>query len=350
MTRRLLRLHRSLGLTTLVFWLLQALTGTVLAFRWEIEDALLPGTAAAADLVALGARIEAIIHDGSRPGALWATADAATRFDIYYTDAAGADRVMRVDGAGRVLRDALDAGHFANGAVFDTLTLLHTRLLAGEAGSWVIAASGLALLVNLVVGLRLAWPAGGGWRRALFARPAGAPAARLYGWHRRLGLWLGLLILPFVVAGILLCFDHGLRERVDEEVPLPASSTEAVRVSPGTALAIAVAQYPGSKLSMIEMPADGEPWYRVRQRRPGDLSRNWGTSTLFVSAADGRILADHPSQTAPAGRKLIDMIYPFHTGQMAGTAGRVLVLIQGIWLFAMIMLGLQLWRTRRASR
>ncbi len=67
---------------------------------------------------------------------------------------------------------------------------------------------------------------------------------------------------------------------------------------------------------------------------------------LFVSATNGRILSDHPSTGAPVGRRFVDSIYPFHTGQWAGIAGRLLVLLQGIWLIAMIILGLQLWRTR----
>lgn len=349
MTCGLLRLHRSLGLAMAAFWLLQALAGTLLVFRWEIEDALLPGTAAATEPAALGARIAAIGRDGGRPVDLWASAGAATRFDIYYSDAAGAPRVMRVDGAGRMLRDAPDAGYFVNGAFFDTLTNFHKELLGGESGSWFIAASGLLLLSSLIVGLRMAWPRAGGWRRALTGGLAGAPAARLYGWHRGLGLWLGFLILPFIAAGVLLCFEHGLKERFGAEIPAPATSGAAVRIAPGEALAIAAARHPGSKLSMLALPGEGASWYRIRQRRPGDLPRNWGTSTLFVSAADGRVIGDHPSSAAPVGRMLVDSLHPFHTGQMAGVAGRALVLLQGVWLVAMILIGLQLWRTRRSA-
>ena len=37
----------------------------------------------------------------------------------------------------------------------------------------------------------------------------------------------------------------------------------------------------------------------------------------------------------------------FHTGQAAGVAGRVLVLLQGAWLATMILLGMWMWRERR---
>lgn len=346
--RVFLRLHRVLGLAALAFWLLQALTGTLLVYRWEIEDALLPGSAARADPAALGARLDAIAAAGGRTVDVWATSDSATRFDIYYADVAGEQRIMRVDGEGRPLRDAPDAGAFANGAVFDTLTLLHTRLLAGEAGGWIVSLSGVLLLVQLVAGLRLGWPSAGNWRRLLFARPPAAGTAALYGWHRSLGLWLGILILPFVVAGIGLSFEHGLRERIGQEIPLPESAPADAQVGPGQALAIAAALHPGSKLSAMVLPGEGEAWYRIRQRRPGDLSRNWGTSTILLSSADGRVLADHPSQDAPAGRRMVDWLYPFHTGQFAGFAGRGLVLIQGCWLAAMTVLGFLLWRNRRS--
>ena len=163
-----------------------------------------------------------------------------------------------------------------------------------------------------------------------------------------LGLWLGIVVLPFIAAGIGLSFERGLREKIAEEIPEPVSDAAPVRIGPAAALAIAATRHPGSTLSALVLPTDDKPWYRVRQRRPGDIRRNWGTSVLFVSATDGRVLADHDAADAPAGRRLMDTLHPFHTGQFAGFAGRGLVLLQGLWLAATIVLGLQLWRKRRA--
>lgn len=332
------------------FWLLQAVTGSLLVFRWELEDALLAGTRAGADAAGLGASIEAVAGSGGRPLDVWASSQASTRFDIYYIDAGGASRVMRVDGVGRKLRDAIDEGILGNGAFWDTLTLLHTELLAGRSGRWIVAASGALLLCNLIIGLRIAWPRAREWRRALIGRTPGGAPARLHAWHRRLGLWLGAVILPFVAAGVLLCFEDELRSLIGAALPVPQLEEAPARIAPSVALTIAAARHPDARLSAMILPSDGEPWYRVRQHRPGDMRRNWGTSTLFISATDGRILRDHPAAEAPARRAVVDTIYPFHTGQAAGAAGRLLVLLQGVWLATMMVLGLKLWRRRRSSR
>ncbi len=347
MRRGLLRAHRAVGLAMAVFWLLQAATGSLLVFRWELEDALLAGTRAGADAAGLGASIEAVSRAGGRPLDLWASSQAATRFDIYYIDSGGASRVMRVDGMGRRLRDAVDEGLIGNGVFWDTLTLLHTELLAGKSGRWIVAASGAFLLCNLVIGLRIAWPRAREWRRALIGRIAGSAPARIHAWHRRLGLWIGVVILPFVAAGVLLCFEG---ELLGAGLPVPRFEEAPVRILPSAALAIAAARHPDARLSAMILPGDGEPWYRVRQHRPGDMRRNWGTSTLFISASDGRIMREDAAAEAPARRAMVDSIYPFHTGQAAGTTGRLLVLLQGVWLATMIVLGVQLWRRRRSSR
>ena len=54
------KFHRWLSLTMLAFWFLQAATGVVMAFRWELDDALVAGPAAPLDPEALAATIARI--------------------------------------------------------------------------------------------------------------------------------------------------------------------------------------------------------------------------------------------------------------------------------------------------
>ena len=125
--------HRVLGLFMAAFWLVQALTGVLLTFRQELDNATLPGRGAPVVTAGLGQRIESIQHAGGRVSSLWVADFAADQFDLRYV-AAGMERLMRVDGAGRVFRDGLENTPFANGGFFRTLTLVHTSLLAGDTG------------------------------------------------------------------------------------------------------------------------------------------------------------------------------------------------------------------------
>lgn len=329
-------------------WLLQALTGILLAFRWEIDDALVPGPSQPADPVRLGARIEAIAGRGRGVVDMWASSGASRRFDIYYSDHDDADRVMRVDGAGQLLRDGPDHEPFANGGFFNTLTSLHSELLAGDRGRWIIGASGILLLTHLISGLHIAWPRGAAWKRVLIGRPTGSFRARLHGWHRLTGLWAVPVGIPLVCAGTLLAFEHEIAHAIATEPAAPAALPAATRIEPARALAVALERHTGAALSMLAMPTPEEPWYRVRVRRPDDLPRNWGTTTLLVGAADGRLLAEHAASAGNAGSQFVKLLHPLHTGQLGGLPGRLLVMTIGIWLAIMVVLGLRLRQARRS--
>src|SRR5256885_16759680 len=100
--------HRVLGLCAAAFWLIQAVTGVLLTFRQEIDNAIVSGPVSPVVTAALGQRIAAIQRGGPRVTSLWVADFAADRFDLRYVDSLGTERLMRVDGAGRVLRDGLE--------------------------------------------------------------------------------------------------------------------------------------------------------------------------------------------------------------------------------------------------
>lgn len=347
--------HRYISLALLVFWTLQVLTGILLVFRWEIEDSMVAGVTASAPAVdpdAIGSRLDAITHDGGKVAQMWASTIESKRFDVGYVDAEGTERAMRIDGAGNTLRDQDPATLFAGSGFFDTLTGLHVDLLAGDAGHWIIRISGIFLFTNLVLGLKLAWPRVGTWRRSLLTRPKGAPVARWYGWHRLLGLWVVPLVLMTIGAGVLLAFEHPLQDALDTPIPTPVGvQPGAVVTAPASAMKTALARFPGATLSAVIMPGEQAPWYRVRVRTAEETLNNWGKTTVFVSATDGRILSDHDARQASAGQSFMYTLFPLHTGQMAGTFGRVVVLLTGFWFIAMGVFGVRLWwgRRRRAS-
>ena len=341
-------LHRWAGLVCALLWLVQALTGIAIVFRWEADDATISAAARPVSVEALGRRIEAMQQQGSTVSSMWASGGTSDRFDIFH-EIRGEGHTTRVDGAGTILRERADKEGLVQGGIWDTLTRLHQNLFAGEVGAWIVGVSGVILLSNLVLGLKLAWPRR--WtRRLLLRRPEGSPAARTYGWHRQLGLLVVVPAMATVSAGVLLVFIAGVEQGLNAELGNGATPSSATgRIAHSEALGVALARYPGSTISGFSLPGD-EQSYRIRLNVPGETQRIYGATTVLVGQADGSILLDHDARRSPWNRWLVETLYPFHTGQVGGPVGRLLQLAIGLWLITMILLGIRLWWLRRRRR
>jgi uncharacterized iron-regulated membrane protein len=114
-------------------------------------------------------------------------------------------------------------------------------------------------------------------------------------------------------------------------------------------MAQALARYPGGELTALSMPGEDAPWYRIRLRADGEIPRQFGATTVWISAVDGSVLADHDARSSRPARRLMEWLYPIHTGQIGAVPGRLLNFAIGCWLVTMIVLGLLSWQ-RRARR
>lgn len=342
--------HRSLSLAVALIWLVQAITGTLSVFRWEIDDRTVAGAAVPLDVAALGKAVDKMDDaPDTSVSSVWTSGTSANRLDIHYS-VGDAGRVARVDGLGRPLRDRSTEQLSSDGAYWDTIHTIHTSLMAGDAGKWLIGLSGILLITNIGLGLKLAWPKRGTLRKTLFGIPAGGGPARLYGWHRKLGLWFAIPALFTVTAGVMLVFVDGVERTLKAElsepvVPPSANSGRVIGLS--AALRVASDTFPDSSFSGVSLPGEDSPWYKVRVRNAGELPRKWGTTVIYVAASDGRVLGTYDAARPRAARAVIDTLYALHTGQAGGSAGRVVVLIIGLLLMGLIGLGMPLWWTRR---
>jgi len=345
------RLHRYLGLTLLAVWLIQAATGALMVFHWELGDATASGPAAPADWPAIERRIDALAAErpGSRVTSVYPTGGRDGRFDLFVEDALGAEAVVLTDGAGTEIGRWRSAGGLAGTRWLESAVTLHQTLFAGHRGRLVLGASGLLLLTNLLLGLRLAWPARGDWRRALAFVRRGSATTRVHAWHRTLGLWLAAPLLVIAGAGVLLAFDDAVEDLLVG--PPPAPSLIAMRgppaVGPAHAVQVALARFPGATFSGLTMPSDERPWYRVRLRQPGEIRRVFGTTTVLVGLGNGATEVANDPRHASWQRRFVAACFPVHTGEAAGLAGRLLALATALGLLTAIVLGGTLWWRRR---
>lgn len=356
MKRNLRALHKYLSLTVASLWLLQAVTGLLLVFHWELDDAGLSGPARALNPLRFGATLQRLAAD--HPGAIsgvYPSGGYPGRFDVLMSNESGGTDAVRIDGEGTVLRQRPWDHDFLHIGWLQVATYLHQTLFMHTIGNWIMGVSGLLLLTNIGFGLTLAWPRVGQWMRTLKPPRSGALAARLYGWHRAVGLWLAIPALLLISAGVIRAFDDPLSDYLEDTRPAP-SETAAARepttapVSVADVLQRALELYPGSQLAALEFPNAQSPWFKVRVTQARDLRRTSGTTAVYVSSRSGRVLANYDFRTLPLKTRLWDSVYPFHTGEIGGVAGRCAATLVALWLITMITLGLSLWGHRRGAR
>lgn len=351
MKRRLAWLHRWLSLAIAAVWLLQAATGVAIVFHWELSDGLLRGAHRPTDLVAIERRLEQLAPAGSGRmiDSVWTTAGAPDRWDVTIESPAGGETV-RIDGAGDVLQRRTESERWRDGGLIDTLVLLHQTLLGGSIGGWILGISGILLMSNLVLALVIAWPRAGTWVRTLSPPRRGRRAARLYGWHRGLGLLVATPALVLVTAGVVREFGDGFDRVIGAPVTVvPAIPPHGRDVGFARAVSAALTGHPRTRLAGIDFPTATDAVWRVRLLAPGEARRAYGTTTAWIDGNDGRVVARSDAATVPFARWLADLVYPVHTGEIAGLPGRLAVMATGAWLASMIVIGTSLWLARRRT-
>ncbi|RVQ66360.1 PepSY domain-containing protein [Croceicoccus ponticola] len=348
--RLIARLHRWLGLAAAIIWMLQAATGVLLAFHFEADDALLSTERVPTDFDAIQQHMSGLDNAGGEAGTIWVwtTAGLPDRYVVLYRAPDGDERTAKIDGAGRVLRDAAADDYTFLGLMRE----IHLTLLSGNVGHWILGIAGLLLFTNILFGLYMAWPRSGHWRRALVPVNSAGPSARSYSWHRAVGLWGAIPAAVSILVGSLMVFEHQIGDAIGvEEITLPANPARGAPVGLDLAARAAVDAIPGSRFVGTTMPSVDDASYYAWVRGPGELYRGgYGGSLVIVDANDGSVRGAWPGTEAAPARALMGSLYPLHTGEAAGTLGRILVMLTGVWLIVMAIVGVQLWQRRRAAR
>jgi uncharacterized iron-regulated membrane protein len=347
------RVHRWLSLAVAAVWLVQAISGMLIVFHWEINDALVPGEPRPVDIAAVSRQIDSLPRQAG-PGwsfsSIWVTAGKPDRFNIYIdNEPSGDSRTIRIAGDGTILNRKMADQEWSNGGWTGKLVVLHHNLLAGDTGSWIIGISGMLLLSNIFLGLKLAWPKARTWRKSLLPGKMKAGPGRTYAWHRAVGLWMALPALITVSCGTMLVFDPGLRKMLGAgsgEITAPPSAAP-IKVGTEQAIRTAIGRFAGSSLVALYPPSQESPWYDILLLQPNELRRAYGKTQVIVDARTGAVLKTHDPATAEPARAFMDSLFPIHTGEAGGIPGRLLVMLIGLALATMVVLGARLWWVRR---
>lgn len=355
-------IHLWLGLTIGGLFALAGLTGSALVFYPELDAAFSPALRA--------------VPPGARPASWQAVYDTLRREHPQRT---GAWRIeVRPNGGAipvRYYRPRETEGRdfapllvwidpvrlttirsaFWGGTIFTWLYDLHYRLLLDRPGGTIMGVAGIVMLLLLASGLWAWWPRHGGWRRAIRLKRAAAPIRGLYDLHKLTGL-AGLLVLLVVTGtGVMLGLPDQVRpllRRVSVLYGAPILSVRAI----GDPLPLdrlvrrAERRFPDGRLAWIETPANLQGALRINLARPGEPSRRFPRTNVWLDPHSGRILSVRDGQDEKAGDMVLNWLHPLHGGEAFGLIGRLLVFVSGLLPAALFATGLLRWRQRRLRR
>lgn len=360
------RVHRWAGIAIAAFIFMAGLTGAAIAFFDESDAWLnrrdlhvLPAASPLGieSLVALvesrypQARVRSV-YVGEDPDEAWV-------FNLRVKDkAAQAIDQVFVDPYKGIIRAERRVEGVGLGAkqLMPTLLLLHRSMLLGDFGKTLMGVVALLWLLSSPIGVALAWPASGNWRPVFSVKWDARPVRRHFELHRVIGLVSSLVMLIMSLSAVYLAFPEGFRAVVRsvspavEVNPRAAASTQgAGPATPEEAMRAAVLQYPGAVARGIVFKPD-QGLYEVRVRLDGDINLHKGTGRVVVDKHTGRIVSSQSfRQSDGAGDTFVAWMFPLHSGQAFGTAGRLIIACMGLVAAFMSFSGVRLWWLRRQA-
>lgn len=387
-SRVCLWLHRQVGLAIAVFLVVAGLTGSVLVFNHELDEALNPQLFEAApptrwsmrlDPVTLRERLAAQLPD-QRLDTVELAADVG-RSVMYWAPTADGYRQHFVDPYSGDLLGARTWGDLSEGLVnlMPFLYRLHYQLALGETGMLLFGIVALLWTVDCFVGLYLTFPPRRAaaaaadqrswllrWKPAWLIR-AGSLFGAVFTLHRAAGLWLWALLLVFawsavgfnlrpvfdpVMGAVLPMRDvwAGL-PGLDRPRSVPGLDWRQAHES-GRRLMAAEAERRGFAViaegSLTYTPEQG--LYRYDVHSTHDLARSWpGTRVWFDGDNGGQVAFDAPTGVL-SGNTAASWLVALHMGAVGGLAYRLLVVVLGLVVALLSVTGVAIWWRKRSHR
>ena len=363
-------LHRYLGLTVGGVYALLGLTGSILVFDHSIDEAL------NSDIYYIAERGDPLPLQQLLDGALASMAGGDRIVYIEIPIAAGrAYRFFSKNAIGDRLEifinpytgDVIDTriwGNYFASFIYD----LHSNLVSGSAGHFVIGIVGLVILLMLLSGLYRWWPKSRRWRSALLAKGRAAPIRRHFDLHRLTGAYMAVFLIVSATSGVYLCFPGQFKAVV--AWALPVAAPEAVTIaapSPSTnlaagtvmgldltldldqAIALGKDVFPLATLSRVYPPATAYDPIKLRFSQPTEVSRRVGRSEVWVDPYRNTVVAVKDPINSAVGDRFLYWLFPLHNGEAFGLIGRCFVFVLGFIPPILFVSGFLLWRKKRMN-
>ena len=350
----LVQVHRWVALTLGALIVIIGATGAALVFRDELTAFFTRAVAIDPAPVAPGQyeRVFAAVRKADPDARSIDIVPSSRRdraFEVSIEDASGGRDLFVDPHDGRIVADST-----REWLPFAAFFRIHKRLMAGEAGEYVVVAAGFALVFLAATGLVLWWP-----RKLKYAfriRLRGDPLAVSFDLHRSIGAALAVPLFVNAVIGISMNLDSSSpalvnRLALSPDAPIPprATSNALSAARPlDEIVAAADRAMPGGAVTRIAI-RNGDAPVVVRKVLAGETATH-GMNRIYVDAASATVLHASALASLPPGSAMFEWTYPLHTGKLVGLPYRVLLVFAGLVPLLSLGTGLIMWRLRGAKR
>jgi uncharacterized iron-regulated membrane protein len=337
------KLHIWVGLSFGILFCLMGLSGSVIVFRHQIEDALRPRWQAKGEAPSV-AVVDAAVANLRKK---WPDSEV-TRIS-FPSDPAQPLRLLVVndDRQAQVFCDAR-TGEFLgtfNLPWLDTILDFHTKLLRIPSGrQWtgvigialfLVSLSGLAIWLLRKPDLRIAW--GGPWKRINFE------------FHRSTGIVVNAFLVLISFTGMWMAYPDTFRQAVERMSGSPSAKLPKVKVKSSELgvpidafVQAAPSAFPGGKVRELRLPQGERAPVVAHMWKPGDF-RPDGSSQATLDPRTARILAIDDAGNWSVSQRIIQGAKPVHYAEWGGLPLRLLWCLIGLTPSMLFVTGLLIW-------
>ena len=235
---------------------------------------------------------------------------------------------------------------------------LHYALFLGETGVILVGILAVLFIISVLSGLILWWPLTGNWRRVLTIKPRASVERFNHDMHQTTGFYSLIVLLAVLLSGVYFNLPNQFRWLVECFSPLTPEAQATVTtpsVTPAvleTALQQARHLYSGGAPQHYTLTGGEQGlmtacFKDIPELQPYVLA----SRCLVFSRTDGKLIQIMDPVRGSAGDVFMQWQWPLHSGQAFGWTGRILVFLSGLACPVLFVTGVIRWlQKRRAKR
>jgi len=367
------RAHKTIGLFLGLVFVLVGLSGSILAFREDIDERLnyslmrvaSPPNASfqpisemyssAIQAIPKDAKVERLMMPRHKNAAAILTYIVETDdLDSYFYEVFINPYTAKVTGQ----RLKIHGEDQFSQPIIQILMAFHWTLLLGANKAYLIGFIAIFFFFSTFAGLYLWWLKNKNWRLGLTVKWQASSERMTYDLHKNIGFYGAAFLIIMTATGAAMIFKPvtqkvtSLFSTVSGEPNFgkskPSAQHEPIHIT--QAIVIANRIFKDGKIFSISLPNSPTGVFIVGKMLDSEPNKSRTYRNVSIDQYSGEILQIQDPDNFTAGEKLFEWLFPVHTGEIFGENGRPVLLLIGLLPLALFTTGLMRWRQKRHSR